>query len=118
MHETPDQWQEAHDAFSAVRQLTLAGERNPIDGLSHLLLYVAENTAKVIYNASGSSAPFDKDSGVRLVRWAREFADCLGDDEFTEQLWRLVIANATAWHLTWHGGSASRRLVVQAVGVW
>jgi hypothetical protein len=90
----PEQWHQMHDAFSAVRQITLA-EGEPVDGALHSLLRVAENTAKVIYNASGSSAPFDESSGARLVRCAREFSDCLRNDEFTERLWGMLIANTT-----------------------
>ena len=83
-------WKLAHDAFSAVRQLTLAAERQPIGKLDHYLLYVAENAAKVIYNASGSSAPFDEDCGAWLVRCAKEFADCAKDASFTEDLWSII----------------------------
>jgi hypothetical protein len=83
-------WKLAHDAFSGVRQLTLAAERGPMDRLSHYLLYVAENAAKVVYNASGSSAPFDSDCGAWLVRCAREFADCENDPQFAESLWAIV----------------------------
>jgi hypothetical protein len=85
-------WKLAHDAFSGVRQLTLAAERRPIEKLDNLLLYVAENAAKVIYNASGSSAPFDRDSGAWLVRCAKDFADCLNDSSFTVSLWATITA--------------------------
>lgn len=89
---SPDsaKWKLAHDAFSGVRQLTLAAEHCPIETLDHYLLYVAENTAKVIYNASGSSAPFDRDSGAWLVRCAKEFADCVNDASFTTSLWTTI----------------------------
>ena len=92
MHLAPDSanWKLAHDAFSGVRQLTLAAERRPIENTDHYLLYVAENAAKVIYNASGSSAPFDQDSGAWLVRCAKEFADCVNDPTFTTSLWSIV----------------------------
>ena len=83
-------WELAHDAFSAVRQLTLAAERRPIEKRDHLLLYVAENTAKVIYNAFGASAPFDRDSGAWLVRCAKEYADCVNDVSFPMLLWRTI----------------------------
>lgn len=86
----PKKWKRAHDAYSSVRRLTLAAERKPIEKLDHYLLYVAENTAKVIYNASGSSAPFDEDSGAWLVRCAKEFADCESDPPFTLSLWSLI----------------------------
>ena len=86
----PERWKLAHGAFSDVRQLTIDAERGPIGKLDHCLLYVAENTAKVIYNASGSSAPFDRDSGAWLVRCAKEFADCENDPTFTLSLWSLI----------------------------
>ena len=44
----PEEWKRAHDAFSGVRQLTLDAEQQPIENRDHYLLYVAENTAKVI----------------------------------------------------------------------
>lgn len=86
----PAKWKLAHDAFSGVRQLTLAAERQPIEKADHYLLYVAENAAKVIYNVSGSSAPFDRDSGARLVRSAKEFSDCVNDKSFTSSLWSII----------------------------
>lgn len=54
------------------------------------LLYVAENTAKVIYNATGSKDSFDRDSGAWLVRCSKEFADVVDDEVFTEELWRVI----------------------------
>jgi hypothetical protein len=87
-------WSRAHDAFSAVRKLTLAAERKPPGKLSHCLLYVAENAAKVIYNASGSPAPFDADSGDWLVRCARDFANHEPDSGFVDTLWAVVTAHA------------------------
>jgi hypothetical protein len=92
----PEKWKLAHDAFSEVRRLTLDAERQPIETLDHYLLYVAENTAKVIYNASGSSAPFDRDSGAWLVRCAKEFADCANDPPFTASLWSVITAFPSA----------------------
>lgn len=92
----PEKWKLAHDAFSGVRQLTLDAERRAVEKLDYYLLYIAENTAKVIYNASGSSAPFDKDSGAWLVRCAKEFADCENDLPFTTSLWSLITAFPSA----------------------
>lgn len=92
----PGKWKLAHEAFSGVRQLTLDAERRPIAYLDHCLLYVGENTAKVIYNASGSSAPFDRDSGAWLVRCAKEFADCENDPSFTAALWSIITSFPSA----------------------
>ena len=86
----PAKWQLAHSAFSAVRELTLAADSRLIKNITNRLLYVAENAAKVIYNASRSSAPFDRDSGAWLVRCAKEFADSIDDVSFTALLWTVV----------------------------
>ena len=68
-----DRWGEAHAAFDAVRDLTLKQERAGAqrDELLYGVLFVAENCAKVIFNASGRPAPFDHDSGWWLPSNAR-----------------------------------------------
>ena len=55
----PARWRAAHDAFTAVRALTLGAK----DPLVEAVLRLAENVAKVTYNASGGPAPFDRDAG-------------------------------------------------------
>lgn len=68
-------WGEAHAAFQAVRELTLREEKAGGDrGVRYLVLFVAENCAKVIYNASGRPAPFDFDTGWWLPGCARAVA--------------------------------------------
>ena len=84
-------WVLAHDAFTDVRHLTLSAQRADTEGSYHYLLTVAENAAKVIYNASGAPAPFDKDCGAWLVRWTKQFADRENNVEFTERLWQVVL---------------------------
>jgi hypothetical protein len=49
---------------------------------SQALLRVAELVAKVTYNASGHSAPFDFHCGWGLPHAVREFARALTDREF------------------------------------
>jgi hypothetical protein len=68
----PERWREAHSAFSEVPARTLQWDGSqPRPRVYGWLLYVSEIAAKVIYNASGESAPFDKNSGARLVKNAR-----------------------------------------------
>jgi len=55
----PARWRAAHAAFTAVRALTLEAK----DPLVEAVLHLAENVAKVTYNASGGPAPFDHDAG-------------------------------------------------------
>lgn len=65
----PSDWRLAHAAFSDVRNMTLVAEGRgiSIDPRLKSLLYVTENTAKVIYNASNEPAPFDHDAGWWVV---------------------------------------------------
>src|SRR5262245_19063765 len=62
------EWAAAHAAFTGVRTLTLRNHRALLlERRLELLLYVAETSAKVIYNASGRSAPFDYHAGLRMA---------------------------------------------------
>ena len=77
-------WSEARRAFQAVRRLTLAAERNPkpTQKIYETLLMLAENTAKVAYNASGSSMPFDRDSICWIPENLKQIAQEKNDEEF------------------------------------
>ena len=86
----PERWKEAHDAFSAVRKLTLKSERKVGDSIYARILYLAENVAKVIYNASGEPAPFDHDSGYWIVSNLRHIVDQNKDETFEKQAWHIV----------------------------
>lgn len=88
----PTRWAEGHDAFSAVRALTLREERKATHAAYKALLFVAEIAAKIIYNASGTPAPFDRDSPWWLANNARTFARALADEVFTRQLWHALRA--------------------------
>jgi hypothetical protein len=84
-------WQEAHAAFSAVRDLTLVEERSHAGGrVYESLLFVAENVAKVVYNASGEPAPFDDDCGAWLVGCLRHLVDTIGSVEWEQRAWGLL----------------------------
>jgi hypothetical protein len=78
-------WSRGHDAFDAVRILTLAAEKiPPAHRADHLLLFVAENAARMIYNASGTKRPFDDDSGGWLIRTFGEFTESLPQSRRTD----------------------------------
>lgn len=89
----PAKWRKAHCAFYALRTKTLELEAKSAPSekqttfLYHLLL--AENVAKVIYNASGSAIPrpFDYDSGYWVVSCLRHLVDLWNDQEFTQKAW-------------------------------
>lgn len=86
----PGRWHEAHDAFSALRQVTLRYEREGAEAVCRLLVDVGESAAKVIYNAGSNPAPFDSDSGTRLVGRAQALATYLDNSDATDMLWHAV----------------------------
>jgi hypothetical protein len=85
----PARWHEAKKAFQAVRRLTL----RTTDPLYENLLLLAENAAKVTYNASGSSAPFDADSGWWIAESMRSIIDLVKDPTFSAEA-ESVLFNA------------------------
>lgn len=86
----PARWVEAHAAFSAVRDLTLREERERSGDAYRALLYVAEIAAKIIYNASGASAPFDSDSAWWLASNTRSFVRAINDESFAHRVWTAL----------------------------
>jgi hypothetical protein len=88
----PKRWSSAHDKFSDVRQLLLSADADeePIDSLYEAVLEIAEKVCKVTYNASGEPAPFDYDSGYKLVCSLRRMVNLIGDSEFEKLAWYVV----------------------------
>jgi hypothetical protein len=93
-------WPLAHAAFSNVRAVTLIEEKAPgtLNRRSARLLFVAENAAKVIYNASQAPAPFDQDAGWWLAKCFADFLAVIKEPETrssgTEILFTPPAANA------------------------
>lgn len=82
-------WERAQQSFDAVRALTLSNTA-PFSGAA-LLFRLAENTAKVIYNASGGSVPYDHNAGWRLVEDLHAICEFLDDPEFTAEAARAAL---------------------------
>jgi hypothetical protein len=59
----PKDWSQCKRLFEAVRRQTLAAESSGADPLLMGLLLLAENVAKVTYNATGVQGGFDADAG-------------------------------------------------------
>ena len=86
-----NRWQEAHEAFTTVRMLTLQAERSKDTNAIYAgMLYLAENAAKVTYNASSGASPFDHDAGWWLVSNLRFIVDRIGNPEFEARAWDTV----------------------------
>jgi hypothetical protein len=88
---TPGRWSEGHKAFNAVRDLTLREEKNRTNDVYYSLLFVAEITAKIIYNATEPIDPFDEDSAWYLPAQTRHMAAKVNEAAFEEHLWQILI---------------------------
>jgi hypothetical protein len=89
---TPARWTEAHAAFQAVRMLVLLNERRSPKArtIGDEMLYLAENVAKVTYNASGASAPFDHDAGWWVAKIARSIVERSKDSGLEDRVWKTL----------------------------
>lgn len=73
------QWSSCMPLFSATRALLLRAERGSTDRATICLLYLAENVAKVTYNASDGPAPFDAEAGAWILDCAVRLLGALSD---------------------------------------
>jgi len=76
---------EAHNFFGAVRQYALKHKSK--DTLLQNVLSLAENVAKVTYNAYGYGAPFDHNAGWRIAANLKNIIMTSSDAEFAERAW-------------------------------
>ena len=53
-------------------------------------LYLAENVAKVLYNATNPVDPFDEDSGWWTVSCLKDYLDCVGNAEVSGAAWAAI----------------------------
>jgi len=76
-------WGCGHDAFDAVRVLTLEAQRRKASpkNASYALLFVAENAAAVLYNATVPRDPFDADRGTSFLLCVADFLPMLPPPE-------------------------------------
>ncbi|MFL5318278.1 MAG: hypothetical protein ACJ790_01380 [Myxococcaceae bacterium] len=81
----PAAWPEAKEAFQAVRGLS----RQPQDVVETGMLLLAENCAKVAYNASNPADPFDANAGELVAACA---ADLLRHRGGAQELSNLIRA--------------------------
>jgi hypothetical protein len=89
---TPSLWSNAREAFDAVRALASKDERKQTpSALYAQVLLLAENTAKVTYNATGLSAPYDHNAGWKVVQVVRQIVDQVAKPEFETEIWNLIL---------------------------
>jgi hypothetical protein len=89
---TPDRWGEGHRAFQKVRKVLLESERHAAspEAPEHGILYLAESVAKVTYNASGCSAPFDHNAGWWVAKNARWIVDHSSTVGLHDRVWAAL----------------------------
>lgn len=75
-------WKEAHNQFSKIRELNLENRNKEYE----VYLLLAENIAKITYNASNEPAPFDWDSGWYIPNLAKQVSAFYQDAELDRRL--------------------------------
>jgi hypothetical protein len=85
-------WKDADDAASSVRELIIAAEGAPAlpEPLTLEALHLAENVAKLAYNASGAAIPFDGDPAFALVTHLRALIDQAADADLAAEAWKRL----------------------------
>jgi hypothetical protein len=98
---TPEEWadntdsidkrKKAHNFFDSVRLLTLEEEQKDTNNkLYGNLLLLAENVAKVTFNAYGYEAPFDHNAGWWIVANLKRITDLVKDADFSAAAWKVL----------------------------
>jgi len=85
----PTHWDRARQSLDAIRALSLSGTAS-FSGAS-LLFRLAEDTAKVTYNASAGSAPQDHNAGWRVAKDLHAICQLLGDPKFSDEAARAAL---------------------------
>lgn len=89
----PARWQEAKQAFQAIREVRQRTE----DPLVESVLSLAEKVAKVTYNASGGPTPFERDAGWRVADDLHTVISRAGEkaQKLEEQAWSVLSGSPT-----------------------
>ena len=82
-----DRWKEAHKQFTKIRVFGLENKNYKPNNY----LRLAEAVAKVTYNASGQSAPFDSDSGHYLASLALKATEYFQDNRLIVEVKSAIL---------------------------
>ncbi|MHA4893324.1 hypothetical protein ACXZ1K_01130 [Pedobacter sp. PWIIR3] len=85
--ENLNRWPEAHSQFSKIRVFLLDHPHFQPQSF----LFLAENIAKVTYNATGQPAPFDADSGYYIPGLAIQAARSFNDKRFIDEIQGIIL---------------------------
>jgi len=95
----PERWDQAHLAFDRLRRdVTLKYEAHSprSDDPCYALLFVGENAARVIYNATAPADPFDDDSVEWFFRVLADLAKVLNDQDLADRIWQQFLETLEA----------------------
>jgi hypothetical protein len=85
--DTKGLWKEAHGQFNKIRRFLLDNKNYQPE----VYLLLAEFVAKVTYNASGQSAPFDSDSGHYIASLALKATEYFDDNRLEEEVTSAIL---------------------------
>jgi len=85
--ENKEKWKLAHGQFTKIRMLNLANTDKDFEQY----LKLAEKVAKVTYNESGESAPFDFDSGFDIPMLALNYSDVKDDENLYQEVKSTIL---------------------------
>lgn len=80
-------WKEAHEQFTKIRVFALENKNYEPENY----LRLAELVAKVTYNASGQSAPFDSGSGYHIASLALKATEYFDDNRLKEEVKSAIL---------------------------
>jgi hypothetical protein len=90
----PGEWRQAHRVFDTLRDAGGSIAESPVDAKERDLLYyflpLAENVARVLYNATNPDDEFDEDSGWWIASNLRDIVDRFDDAEFSKCAWHAL----------------------------
>ncbi len=82
-----ENWKNAHEQFTKIRMFGLKNKTFETE----LYLRTAELVAKITYNASGQTAPFDSDSGHYIPSFALNTAEHFDDNNLNEEVKSTIL---------------------------
>lgn len=85
--EEKEKWKLAHSQFSKIRMLNLANTDKDFE----IYLRLAEKVAKITYNESNETAPFDSDSGFAIPMLAMNYADKIDDENLNQEVKSTIL---------------------------
>ena len=85
----PDTWPRSRELFGQIRELAVLEREAGTPG-ELAFLELAETVAKITYNASGATAPFDWHAGWSLAPRSRVLLDAVRDHDITDRCWAAL----------------------------